>query len=47
MLQSIDDVCSLVSGRVVVAALELETQEVVGASMVPDPAEPQPLLGPV
>ncbi|WP_256792948.1 hypothetical protein [Terrabacter sp. Ter38] len=46
VLQSIDDVCSLVSGRVVVAALELETQEVVGASVVPDPAEPQPCWDP-
>jgi hypothetical protein len=46
VLRSIDDVCPLVSGSVVVAALTLDTQELTAAAYVPDPAEPQPFWDP-
>ena len=46
VLRSIDDMCPLVSGSVVVAALTLATQELTAAAYVPDPAEPQPFWDP-
>ena len=42
VLRSIDDVCPLVSGSVVVAALTLDSQELTATAYVPDPAESQP-----
>ena len=41
VLHAIDDLCRFVAGRVVVASLTLDTQEVVAAAVVPEPAEPQ------
>ncbi|KRB47091.1 hypothetical protein [Terrabacter sp. Root181] len=46
VLRSIDDVCPLVSGSVVMAALTLDSQELTAAAYVPDPAESQPFWDP-